>query len=85
VRYDFRIPCYANRLPNSSIRNAAKAHRIRGVFGPPARERHHWSSAQDRPQIQLNFINETRIERLAEDFAAAFNQHARDTSFAKIF
>jgi len=59
--------------------------RIPSVFGSPTWERDYWSSAQDRAQVKLDLVNEPRIERLAQYFAAAFNQHARDTSFAKIF
>ena len=84
VSRDVKITRYANAPSNPSIRNAAKAHRICRVFGALTWERDHRSSGQDRTQIELHFVNETRIERLAEDFAAALNQHACDGSFAQI-
>ena len=35
--------------------------RIRSAFGPAARERDYRPSGQDRPQIQLHFVNKARI------------------------
>ncbi len=55
---------------------------IRSVLSASARERDYWPSGQDRTQIQLHFINEVRIERLAQHAAAALDQYARDASLA---
>jgi hypothetical protein len=75
----------ANTLPDLLIRNSPQAQRIRSVFGAPTRERDYRSSGQDRTQIELYFVNEACIKRLAEQFAAALDENARDISVAQIF
>ena len=80
-----RISGDTNTLPNASIRNARSRSAFAVLFGPRPGNAITGPPAQDRAEIKLHFINETRVERLAEHIAAAFDQHAGDTAFAQIF
>jgi hypothetical protein len=74
------MSCDVNAFADPSVRNTPKAQRIRSVFGAAARERDYRTLGQDWTQIELHFVNEACIERLAEHFAAPLHQHARYTS-----
>src|SRR4029453_8810378 len=58
---------------------------VASALCPEARKRNHWSTRQNRTQINLHLVNQPRIERSAKDLATALNQNTHHTSFTQVF
>jgi hypothetical protein len=63
------------------ILRLAQAQCIGSFFCSFSSERDYRSSGQNRPQIDLHFIDQLFVKRLTKNFATAFDQHARDAAF----
>jgi hypothetical protein len=51
-------------------------------WSSPARD-HIRSSAEERGEVEVGFVNQLSVERIAENFASAFDEDAGHSAFSK--